>query len=147
MKTYIPSALRRQVHKMDEGNCAYCRTPERLTVVTFEIDHITPTSTGGASTLENLCLSCPTCNRFKSTFQSALDPETGQTVSLFHPRQQDWVKHFTWSEDGARIIGLTATGRATVEALKLNRPRMARLRRLWLRIGEHPQQTRAAQED
>jgi hypothetical protein len=36
---------------------------------------------------------------------------------------------------------MTPTGRATVEALQMNRPRMVRLRRLWLRMGKHPQQT------
>jgi len=49
--------------------------------------------------------------------------------------------HFAWSEDATRIIGLTPTGRATVEALQINRPQMVHLRRLWLRMGKHPQQT------
>jgi hypothetical protein len=36
---------------------------------------------------------------------------------------------------------MTLTGHATVEALQMNRPRMVRLRRLWLEMGKHPQQT------
>jgi len=89
----------------------------------------------------HICLSCPACNRRKSARQSAPDPDTGRSVPLFHPRQQDWAMHFAWSEDATRIIGLTPTGRAMVEALQINRPQMVHLRRLWLRMGKHPQQT------
>ena len=140
MNAYIPATLRRRVQEMDEGRCAYCHTPEELTVATFEVDHIVPASVGGTTVLENLCLSCPVCNRRKSARQSAPDPETGQIVPLFHPRQQDWAIHFAWSEEATHIIGLTPTGRATVEALQINRPRMVRLRRLWLRMRKHTQQ-------
>ena len=31
----------------------------------FEIDHVTPKSQGGSDRLDNLVLSCPTCNRAK----------------------------------------------------------------------------------
>lgn len=136
----ISTALRRQVHQIDRERCAYCHTPEALTVTTFEVDHIVPLDAGGATVLENLCLSCPACNRHKAVRQSAPDPETGQNVPLFHPRCQDWATHFAWSEDGTRIVGLTPTGRATVEALQMNRSRMVRLRRLWLQMGKHPRQ-------
>lgn len=37
-----------------------------------------------------------------------------------------------------QIIGLTPTGRATVEALRLNRPEVVNLRRLLFAHGEHP---------
>jgi len=141
MSAYVPATLRRRVCETAGDRCAYCHTPEKLTVTTFEVDHIVPTSAGGATILENLCLSCPTCNRRKSVRQSAPDSETDQRVPLFHPRQQDWATHFAWSEDAKRIVGLTPTGRATVEALQMNRPRMVRLRRLWLRMGKHPRQT------
>jgi hypothetical protein len=36
------------------------------------------------------------------------------------------------------IIGRTTTGRATVEAMDLNRPELLNLRRLLLMDGEHP---------
>jgi hypothetical protein len=39
---------------------------------------------------------------------------------------------------------MTPTGCATVEALQMNRPRTGRLRRLWLRMGKHPQQKEMA---
>src|SRR5262249_47721993 len=45
---------------------------------------------------------------------------TGQTMPLFHPRTQIWAEHFSWSQDGLRIVGLTPIGRATVAALHLD---------------------------
>jgi hypothetical protein len=141
MNAYMTTDLRHQVREIDQGRCAYCHTPEQLTVTTFEIDHIIPASAGGATTLENLCLACPACNRRKSVRQSWTDPETGSPVPLFHPRQQNWAMHFAWSQDATHIVGLTPSGRATVEALQMNRSRMVRLRRLWMQIGQHPQLT------
>ena len=41
----------------------------------------------------------------------AIDPETGETVPLFHPVRQRWGEHFRWSEDGCRILGQTPEGR------------------------------------
>lgn len=67
-----------------------------------------------------------------------VDPTTGAEAPLFHPKLDHWFEHFAWSEDGARILGLTPTGRATVEALKINRPQMLELRRYWLANGNHP---------
>jgi len=36
------------------------------------------------------------------------------------------------------IVGRTATGRATVDALHLNRPELINLRHILYRLGEHP---------
>ena len=67
-----------------------------------------------------------------------------EAVSL---EQQRWGEHFAWTAAGDYIIGQTAIGRATVAALKLNRPLMVRARRLWVRIRVHPpQDTAGAQE-
>lgn len=138
MTPAIPAQLRSQVRRLDKDRCAYCRTPEELTVTTFEIDHIVPVSAGGETALDNLCLACPACNRYKGVQQSASDAETGQSVPLYHPRRQEWSTHFAWSKDTAQIMGLTPTGRATVEALRMNRPQMVRLRRLWARMSRLP---------
>jgi hypothetical protein len=59
-------------------------------------------------------------------------------VELFHPRQQQWREHFAWDERFERILGLTASGRATVEALQLNRVELVNLRKLLYATGEHP---------
>ncbi len=87
MSAYIPVELQRQVRDHFANCCAYCRTAEALTVTTFEFEHITPRSAGGESVLENLCLSCPSCNRYKAQRQTATDPLIEEMVSLFHPQR------------------------------------------------------------
>jgi hypothetical protein len=67
-----------------------------------------------------------------------LTPQTGGMVRLFDPRRQRWSRHFVWSQDFLRLIGRSATGRATVVALQLNRPEIINLRLALRAIGEHP---------
>ena len=138
MSAYISVEFQRQIRERFTNCCAYCRTAEALTVTTFEFEHIIPRSAGGETVLENLCLSCPSCNRYKAQRQQGSDPNTEELVSLFHPQFQVWIEHFAWSEDGAEIIGLTPVGRATTAALKMNRPQVTRVRRMWVKMGEHP---------
>jgi hypothetical protein len=57
---------------------------------------------------------------------------------LFHPRQHLWREHFIWSTDRLHVIGLTPIGRATVEALELNRERAIRIRTADVAVGRHP---------
>jgi hypothetical protein len=59
-------------------------------------------------------------------------------VPLYHLRHQIWAEHFAWSADGCLVIGLTPTGRATVEELKLNRPSVINLRRVLFVLNLHP---------
>jgi HNH endonuclease len=138
VSAYIPVELQRQVRDRFANGCGYCCTAEALTVTTFEFEHIMPRSAGGDTVLENLCLSCPSCNRYKAQRQTAGDPLTKEIVSLFHPYLQRWTDHFAWSEDGTEIIGLTPIGRATIVVLKMNRPQVTRVRRMWAKMGEHP---------
>ncbi|MGH9799242.1 MAG: hypothetical protein ACRD82_02675 [Blastocatellia bacterium] len=63
---------------------------------------------------------------------------TNRTVPLFNPRRQMWLAHFEWSGDFLLIVGHTATGRATVETLQMNRPELIKLRQVLLPNGEHP---------
>ena len=125
----VGQVLRRLVTERARGRCEYCQTAQ-LIVVEMEVDHITPEAAGGATDLDNLCLTCVGCNGFKLAFQAGTDPETGEEVSLFHPRQQRWDEHFGWSADGAEIAGLTPAGRATIARLRMNRERMVAARRL-----------------
>ncbi|MGI0494115.1 hypothetical protein ACN4EG_20210 [Alkalinema pantanalense CENA528] len=67
-----------------------------------------------------------------------IDLQTQNTIDLFNPRQQCWSDHFTWSQDGTEIVGLTACGRATVEALKLNNSLATKVRSNWVKAGWHP---------
>lgn len=106
--------------------------------VTFEVDHIVPQTAGGPTQSGNLALSCPLCNGSKGARTHARDPVTGRDVLLFHPRRQNWFRHFRWAGDQQTIEGVTRTGRATVAALRLNNPNLLRLRTIWLAIGSAP---------
>jgi hypothetical protein len=92
------------------------------------VNHILPRSKGGATTIDNLVLQCPNCSLHKSDKTQSVDPVTGETVSLFHPLQDDWADPFRLESDGA-CVGLTPVGRASVVALHMNDaiPRIARL--------------------
>lgn len=138
MSPYIPDSLRQQVRNKFKNTCAYCRTAESLTVAIFEIDHIIPYFLIGETTVNNLCLACPTCNRYKGTHVIAMDPQSNKNVQLFYPVQQKWEDHFAWSEDYSEIIGLSSTGRATIELMRMNRPQLVRLRKMWVTLNEHP---------
>jgi hypothetical protein len=61
-----------------------------------------------------------------------------KTVALFHPQQDRWSDHFSWSENATEIIGMTPIGRATIATLKMNRPQMIRVRQMWVTMNEHP---------
>ena len=104
----------------------------------LEIEHIIPKASGGGDEEENLWLACRLCNNYKGTQTQAIDPITHRKIKLFNPRQQQWSRHFTWSEDGVYIISLTATGRATVLALQLNNAYAVAVRQTWVSVGWHP---------
>ena len=131
-------AQRKEVFIRARGLCEYCLSPENYSNSTYETEHIFPVSKGGKTVLINLALSCSGCNKFKSHRIEAIDPKTGKTVSLYNPRTDVWKKHFKWSADFTQMIGLTATGRATIQALKLNRKNLINLRKLLHLFGEHP---------
>lgn len=138
MSQHIPARLRKQVRALAAGRCAFCRSAEELMGVTFEIDHVIPLAAGGSASVHNLCLSCPTCNRHKAARTSGIDPLSGQETPLFRPGSESWTDHFAWSSDGTAIIGLTASGRATIETLRMNRPVLTQMRRYWVALGLHP---------
>jgi hypothetical protein len=127
-------AVRARAH----GVCEYCRSQERFATHPFSVEHIIPVQAGGDHSLDNLCLACQGCNNHKYTKTDAIDPVTSEIVALFHPRQHRWLDHFIWSHDYSHILGRTSTGRATVEALRLNRPGLVALRSVLVERGKHP---------
>jgi len=137
----LPAELREQVRQRAGYLCEYCHTSERWQYVRFTMDHVVPVIAGGSETLENLALACFHCNRRKSNKRSATDPETGAATALFNPRLQLWPANFIWSTDGLLVIPRTATGRATVSALELNRARIIEIRRADVEVGRHPPAT------
>ena len=134
----VRAAQRQKMFARARGCCEYCRSQARFSTQSFAAEHIIPRVAGGTTALDNLALSCLGCNSHKYTKTYARDPETGRRVRLFHPRRQKWSRHVAWSEDCIRIIGRTSSGRATVEALHLNRAELVALRRILYVAGEHP---------
>ena len=134
----VTAAQRRAVSARARDCCEYCRSQAAYALQAFSIEHIRPLNKGGATTLDNLALSCQGCNGHKHTKTENRDPVTGQIVLLFHPRRQVWSEHFTWNDDSSLMIGLTPTGRVTIEALKLNRSSVVNLRKALFRLGLHP---------
>src|SRR5579871_1639795 len=107
---------------VDAGSrCGDCQSDETLTGIPLSIEHVIPVSLGEQTVRDNLWRSCRPCNERKSAQITTIDPQLGETVSLFHPRAQRWNEHVQWGADGLYIIGLTPIGRATIDALQLNR--------------------------
>ncbi len=57
-------------------------------------------------------------------------------MPLFHPRSDRWLDHFRW--DGPVLIGLTPSGRATVDVLDMNHPIRIALRESLANEGLFP---------
>jgi len=134
----ITEQVRRRVREAAGDRCGYCLSHQRYVMGRLEIEHIIPRAQGGADGESNLWLSCSLCNRYKGPQVSGTDPEGGVTVPLFNPRTDVWAEHFRWSPDGASVVGLTPTGRATVVALKLNNELAVEVRRNWILARWHP---------
>ena len=126
----FPVSVRREVETRAGKLCEYCLCPLEFSTTPYSVEHIFPVAQGGNSDLANLALSCQGCNGYKSSKTVALDAISHTLARFYHPRQDVWQEHFTWSEDFMEIVGLTAKGRVTVKALKLNRARVINLRRI-----------------
>lgn len=135
---YISKQLRQAVAVRAFRRCEYCTAQSEYAYHTFTVDHIQPLASGGSNTLDNLAYACRHCNSCKRDQISHLDPTTGIVASLFHPRYELWETHFAWSSDQTIIVGLTATGRATVDALQMNRKAAVNMRLLLIRSNLHP---------
>src|SRR4051812_11899422 len=116
----MDAATAQAVRSRAGDTCEYCRLPQRGSRLRLWIDHVIAKKHGGADDLGNFALACGFCNRHKGSDLGGIDPVTGQRVWLFDPRGERWGEHFVWR--GARIEGMTPTGRATVTALAMNDP-------------------------
>lgn len=136
----VSEHVRQLVRERAAYLCEYCHTNEKWQYVLFTIDHILPQSEGGRDDLSNLALACFHCNRYKSSHRSSIDPVTGAESPLFNPRLEKWSEHFVWSPDALILLALAATGRATIELLQINRPRLQAIRAADTLVGRHPPQ-------
>ncbi|MBS1808741.1 MAG: HNH endonuclease [Acidobacteria bacterium] len=131
-----PAFLRKLVIRRAKNRCEYCGLSQAGQEATFHIDHILPLASGGKTTADNLALACVSCSLRKSARERAADPQTGKEVALFHPRRDQWAAHFRW--EGVQLLGLTATGRATIAILELNRTLILAIREEEIILGRHP---------
>ena len=110
---------RRRVRARASNRCEYCQLrQEDSPLAVLHIEHIIPKVHGGGDDLDNLALACIDCNLHKGPNLTGVDPETGQTTHLFHPRHDRWDDHFEWR--GISIFGKTSTGRTTIRVLNMN---------------------------
>lgn len=138
--------LKNLVRERAQGYCEYCICSERYATEQFSCEHIISLAAGGTDDEDNLALACQGCNGAKHDNISALDPATGERVPLYHPRRDHWPEHFRWSAGYTLLIGLTPTGRATIEALDLNREGVVNLRQVMSLAGKHPPAQRSSSE-
>jgi hypothetical protein len=132
----IPTSRRQLVIQRADNRCEYCGLSQLGQAATFHIDHVIPVMASGSTTAGNLALACVSCSLYKGARQDIEDPKTNEMVPIFNPRQQTWKEHFAWM--GVEVIGLTAVGRATVNALKLNRDIIKTIRVEEEFFGRHP---------
>lgn len=133
--TYIPDALRLLVADRAGSRCEYCRLPQSAAYFTHEIDHIYAEKHGGATHEINLCLACYACNRNKGSDICSLDEESGDVISLFHPRKDNWQDHFRL--ENGNIVPLTPKGRVTARLLRFNSPDRVEDRIRLIRLGQY----------
>ena len=129
----IPVSLRRMIVERANNRCEYCGMPESVSFAPHEIDHIIARKHGGQTISENLALSCILCYKHKGSDIASIDPETGQMVRLYHPRQDRWPDHFQLK--AAYITSHTPAGRATSRLLQFNRSDRMQERQLLLQAG------------
>ncbi|HSU68508.1 MAG TPA: HNH endonuclease signature motif containing protein [Tepidisphaeraceae bacterium] len=125
MNPHYPLVARRAGHR-----CEYCHAPEVAFNFAFEIEHVRPPAAGGTDHEANLALGCRSCNLYKSDDTAGVDPLTGETVQLFHPRTDRWDEHF-FVEPDSSILATTAIGRATIDRLRMNSARQIFARQKW----------------
>jgi HNH endonuclease len=138
LRSYIPVNDRKFVFKRANRCCEYCKSPADYSTEPFSIEHIIPIAKNGLSELSNYALSCLGCNYHKSIKIEIVELISQKITPLFNPRTMIWNEHFVWDETSTIIIGKTAIGRATIQALKLNRQQIKNLRRALIAIDEHP---------
>ena len=134
----ISRQLQAKIRVQAKNRCGYCLLPQNLNPTLLEIEYIQPIADGGTDAEENLWLACRECNSHKSIKTFGFDEKSGKLIRLFNPRKQNWSRHFKFNDDKTEIIGKTACGRATVEALKLNNEILVSVRRLWVEFDLFP---------
>lgn len=114
---YKNDSLKELFHDFNH-QCAYCG----VEIETPHFDHFVPKSfaTELANDFDNLILSCHACDRLKGD-KFPLD-KAGRPL-LLHPLLDNWAEHIVQMDNGY-LQALTPKGLATIDTLKLNRPKL-----------------------
>jgi len=132
----MDAALERLVWQRANSRCEYCQLPQSFSPLPHAVDHIIARQHHGLTNASNLALACFFCNSCKGPNISGLNPQSGRTVRLFHPRKDRWNRHFEWM--GPHLIGLTHTGHVTIDLLEINRAEAVELRAYLIREDSFP---------
>ncbi len=103
--------------------CGYCGVREADVGAELTVDHFQPRSRGGADDADNLVYCCHACNEFKGDFW-----EPDAPLRLLHPLRDAPAAHLVEEPDGT-LRGLTETGSAHIDRLRLNRDPLVAYRR------------------
>lgn len=134
----VGAELRQLVAARASQLCEYCLIHEEDTYIGCEVDHIVSRKHGGLTREANLAYACALCNRNKGSDIGSLEPDAGELVRFFNPRQERWTHHFRLAEDGVTIVPLTPVGRVTVRILGLNLNDRVLERTALREIGRYP---------
>lgn len=110
--------------------------PQSASKLTLVLDHIVARQHKGKTISGNLALCCGHCNWHKGPNLAGIDPRSNRMSRLFHPRRDNWKRHFAWK--GVILVGLTPVGRATIEVLAMNNKDQQSMRRTLLEEGVFP---------
>lgn len=135
---HVAAKIRRIVELRAGQRCEYCHAPQRSANARFHSEHFTPRSRGGTDELDNLNLSCITCNLAKGDAVTGIDPTSKERRELFNPRLHTWDEHFSWDADSITLPGSSPLGRATIATLKMNQPLQIEARPYWRILGLFP---------
>ena len=131
----MKAETRRLVRVRAGNRCEYCRMHHHDDpLLSFHVEHIIAKQHRGSDHPSNLAWSCHKCNRAKGP--NLAGRLRDETVPLFHPRRQKWIRHFRLV--GAKIVGRTKTGKATVLVLNLNAPERVSVRAALIAVGVFP---------
>jgi hypothetical protein len=122
----MDASTRDAVRRRADYRCEYCLLRQEYNDLVHHIEQIIAKQHGGRDDLDNLALACSRCNLQKGPNLTGIDPSSGATVRLFHPRHDIWVEHFRFR--GPTVEGLTPSGRATIHLLAMNDDRRLNLR-------------------
>src|SRR5689334_10366119 len=79
----LSTALRTQVRDRAKRRCEYCRSPEIVTLIDHEIDHIVAVKHGGETAPENLALCCALLTNTKAAISLPLTPTRVNSSACF----------------------------------------------------------------